>query len=431
MRNKLLRMIRQYDMMAPGDTVICAVSGGADSVALLFALYLLKDKLDIRLEAAHFNHHLRGEESDGDEAFVRKFCGRCDIPLHMGSAEVRPGRKGLEAAARDARYAFLRSLDGKIATAHTADDNAETVIMRMIRGTGLKGLGAIAPVSGKVIRPMLLINRQEVEEFLAVWGLPHREDSSNASDAFLRNRIRHTVMPLLKSENPRLAENLSLMALRLREDEDFLAAQSDFSVLPGVQTLKAMPKAQRSRCIERFLKDSGVKEPEDSHISAVEGLLFSDKPSARVNLPGGVTVSRQYDRLEARTHKPCPEPVALTCPGETVYGDYRVTCAPTDKIVNTPDTFTVRPVGTMTLRPRESGDTIRLSGGTKSLKKLFIDRKIPAALRERIPVLCDEQGILGVYSIGVHADRAAGELPAVTVRFDKDIAENSADQAYK
>ena len=234
-------------------------------------------------------------------------------------------------------------------------------------------------------------------------------------------------MPLLKSENPRLAENLSLMALRLREDEDFLAAQSDFPTLPGVQTLRAMPKAQRSRCIERFLKDSGVKEPEDSHISAVEGLLFSDKPSARVNLPGGVTVSREYDRLEARTRKPCPEPVVLACPGETVYGDYRVTCNPADKIVNTPDTFTVRPVGTLTLRPRESGDTIRLSGGTKSLKKLFIDRKTPAAIRERIPVLCDEQGILGVYSIGVHADRAAGELPAVTVHFDVDIPESSDD----
>ena len=299
--------------------------------------------------------------------------------------------------------------------------------MRMIRGTGLKGLGAIAPVSGNVIRPMLLINRQEVEKFLLAWGLPHREDSSNASDAFLRNRIRHTVMPLLKSENPRLAENLSLMALRLREDEDFLSAQSDFATLPEVQTMKAMPKAQRSRCIERFLKDSGVREPEDSHISAVEGLLFSDKPSARVNLPGGVTVSREYDRLEAWTHRLCPEPVALTCPGETVYGDYRVTCAPAEKIINTPDTFTVRPVGTLTLRPRESGDTIRLSGGTKSLKKLFIDRKIPAAMRERIPVLCDERGVLGVCSIGVHADRAAGELPAVTVHFDVDIPESSDD----
>lgn len=421
MRNKLLRMIRQYDMIVPGDTVICAVSGGADSVALLFAMYLLRDKLGIHLEAAHFNHHLRGEESDVDEAFVRELCGRYEIPLHVGAAEVRPGKKGLEAAARDARYAFLRSLDGKIATAHTADDNAETVIMRMLRGTGLKGLGAIAPVSGRVIRPMLLVNRQEVEAFLSTWGLSHREDSSNASDAFLRNRIRHTVMPLLKAENPRLAENLSRMALRLREDEEFLQAQSDFSVLPGVEAMKAMPKAQRSRCIETFLKTSGVKEPEDSHISAVEGLLFSDRPSARISLPGDVTVARLYDRLEAQTVKPRPEPTVLACPGETIYGEYRVTCAAADEILNTADTFTVRPVGPMVLRPRESGDSIRLSGGTKSLKKLFIDRKIPAAQREWIPVLCDDQGVLGVCSIGANLDRTAGELPGVTVHFDREI----------
>ena len=195
-----------------------------------------------------------------------------------------------------------------------------------------------------------------------------------------------------------------------------------------------MPKAQRSRCIERFLKDSGVREPEDSHISAVEGLMFSDKPSARVNLPGGVTVSRRYDRLEAQAHRPRPEPVALTCPGETVYGDYRVTCVPADKIVNAPDTFTVHPVGTLTLASTYS--TIvsfvvtPIAGklmNDKSLKKLFIDRKIPAAMRERIPVLCDERGVLGVYSIGVHADRAAGELPAVTVHFEVDIPESSDD----
>lgn len=418
MRNKLLQMIRQYDMIEPGDTVICAVSGGADSVALLFAMYLLRDKLEIHLEAAHFNHHLRGAESDADEAFVRELCGRYEIPLHVGAAEVRPGKKGLEAAARDARYAFLRSLDGKIATAHTADDNAETVIMRMLRGTGLKGLGAIAPVSGRVIRPMLLVNRQEVEDFLASWGLSHREDSSNASDAFLRNRIRHAVMPLLKEENPRLSENLSRMALRLREDENFLQDQSDFPVLPGVEAMKAMPKAQRSRCIEAFLKRSGVKEPEDSHISAVEGLLYSGRPSARVSLPGGVTVTRRYDRLEAQAEKPRPEPAMLSCPGETIYGDYRVTCVPAEKIVSTPNTFTVNPVGSMILRPRESGDSIRLSGGTKSLKKLFIDRKIPAAQRERIPVLCDDQGVLGVCSIGVHPDRVAGELPGVTIHFE-------------
>ena len=143
MLNKLERFLKQQEMVCTGDTVVCAVSGGADSVALLFALYLLKDKLGIQLEAAHFNHNLRGEESCRDENFVRVLCDRYDIPLHVGSGVVTAGEKGLEAAARDARYAFLRNLPGKIATAHTADDNAETVLMHLIRGTGLKGLGGI------------------------------------------------------------------------------------------------------------------------------------------------------------------------------------------------------------------------------------------------------------------------------------------------
>ena len=127
MRNKLLEQLRRYDMVRPGDRVICAVSGGADSMALLWAMYLLKEKLQISLEAAHFNHNLRGAESDRDAAFVEDFCRSHGIRCHVGSARVKPGEKGLEAAAREARYAYLQSLPGKIATAHTADDNAETL----------------------------------------------------------------------------------------------------------------------------------------------------------------------------------------------------------------------------------------------------------------------------------------------------------------
>ena len=148
MLNKLTAFIRQYEMVQPGDTVVCAVSGGADSVALLFALYLLKEKLGIQLEAAHFNHHLRGEESDRDEAFVRELGDRYDIPLHVGDGEMRPGKKGLEAAAREARYAFLKCLPGKIATAYTSDDNAETILLRRLRGTGLMRVGCNTPVCG-------------------------------------------------------------------------------------------------------------------------------------------------------------------------------------------------------------------------------------------------------------------------------------------
>ena len=216
MLNKLRDFLRQYSMVRPGDRIIVAVSGGADSVALLFGLYLLKEELSIELEAAHFNHQLRGAESDRDAEFVRSFCAGYGIPLHEAGGRILPGEKGLEAAARDARYKFLRSLPGKIATAHTADDNAETVLLHLIRGTGLKGLGAIAPVSGNVIRPMLSVTRREVEQFLEEYSLTHVEDSSNASDAFLRNRIRHHIMPLLREENPRIAESVSSMALRLR-----------------------------------------------------------------------------------------------------------------------------------------------------------------------------------------------------------------------
>ena len=417
MLNKLERFLREQKMVCAGETVVCAVSGGADSVALLFALYLLKEKLGIQLEAAHFNHHLRGEESDRDEAFVVRLCDRYDIPLHLGGGEIIPGKKGLEAAARDARYAFLRGIPGKIATAHTADDNAETVLMHLIRGTGLKGLGGIAPIHGKVIRPMLKITRQDVEAFLEEWCLTHIEDSSNETDAFLRNRIRHHVMPLLAAENPKLAENLSQMALRLRLDKEFLCEQIDSTTLPSIESLKKMPQALRSRSLEAFLKQNGVKEPEDSHIALAESLVFSERPSARASFPGGIIIAREYDRLVCLNQMESLEETILPCPGEVCLPGLRITCEPAAERVNTPDAFTVCPTGEIRLRSRQSGDSIRLSGGSKSLKKLFIDRKIPASQRQQIPVVCDDAGILGVYTIGANLDRTAGEN-AVTIRFE-------------
>ena len=419
MQNKVLSFVRKYDLVSPGDTVICAVSGGADSVALLFCLYLLKDKLGITLEAAHFNHRLRGKESDRDEVFVKDLCDRYHIPLHIGSGNVVPGKKGLEAAARDARYGYFQTLSGKIATAHTADDNAETVLLHLVRGTGLKGLGGIAPINGSIIRPMLGVTRQDVEGFLEEWCLSHITDSSNATDAFLRNRIRHHVMPLLKAENPKLAENLSAMALNLREDEKILSSLAEKETLPTVDTLKTMPPALRNRALEAFLKRSGVKEPEQSHLALAEKLVFSDKPSARAAFPGGITIARSYNSLTVLREEEPLEETLLPCPGEAELPGYRVVCAPAEAIENTPTVFTVRPQGTMVLRCRQGGDTIRLSAGTKQLKKLFIDRKIPAAQRLQIPVLSDDRGVLGVCGIGANLDRTASELPAVAIRFIK------------
>ena len=403
MLNKVAAFLKDYR----GKTLICALSGGADSVALLFCLYLLKDKLDITPEAAHFNHHLRGEESQRDERFVRELCDRYDIPLHFAEAHVKAGKKGLEAAARDARYAFLRSLPGTVATAHTADDNAETVLMHLIRGTGLKGLGGIAPVSGNVIRPMLDVTREEVEAFLAEYYLPHVEDSSNGSDEFLRNRVRHSIMPLLKAENPRISGNLSRMALKLRQDEDCLSAPSAEELT--VEELKALHPALRSRSLEQFLKKSGVREPEDVHIRALENLVYSPKPSARADFPGNIVIGRQYDRLCVIERKDAPGDRVLPCPGSVEIPELgiRVVCGIAEGPEKKIDGFTVCPRGSILVSSRRPGDEIRLSGGRKSLKKLFIDRKIPASRRPLIPVLRDDVGILGVYGLGADLDRLA------------------------
>lgn len=423
MLNKLLAFIRRYDMIQPGDAVVCAVSGGADSMALLWGLYLLQEKLDIRLSAAHFNHGLRAEESDRDEEFVRRFCAGYQIPFVCGRGTVTAGKKGLEAAARDARYGFLKSLPGKIATAHTADDNAETVLMHMVRGTGLKGLGGIAPVNGTLIRPMLSVTRREVCAFLEEYHVEYIEDSSNETDVFLRNRLRHHVMPLLKEENPRLAENLSSMALRLREDEEALTQNPETKV----QVLRQMPPALRSRALSACLESWGVKEPESAHIALAESLVFSDKPSCEARFPGGVTVCRNYGVLEVKQPVQELERIVLTCPGE-VYIPHlrlRVVCTPEEEIFTQTDRFTVRPSGKILLRSRQAGDTICLKVGTKSLKELFIDRKIPASKRLQIPVIADDEGVLGVYGIGPSQNRLGA---GVQIRFEKETCSGYCDK---
>ena len=407
MLNKLLQFIRSYDMIHTGDHIICAVSGGADSIALLFALKLLKDKLGIQLSAVHFNHHLRGKESQRDANFVSDFCAGYNIPLFNGEGNIVAGKKGLEAAAREARYAYFASLPGIVATAHTADDNAETVLMNMIRGTGLKGLGGISPIKPNLIRPMLSVTREEVIAFLNEYHIQHIEDSSNATDAFLRNRLRHHIMPLLKQENPRFFENTSDMALRLREDEKML---SDLTMqMPDVSVLQKMDVGQRNRYLFSYLKECGVLEPETEHVKLLNKLVISNKPSAKAQFPNGVCISRVYDRLEVYTASKETAPVKLKNPGVTIIEEFgvRVECGSTARS-NCEHIYFVDTCGELFLRSRKTGDEIRLPGGTKSLKRLLIDRKVPAAERDSIAVISDDKGVLGVIDIGVNLDRVAG-----------------------
>ncbi|MBE7001559.1 MAG: tRNA lysidine(34) synthetase TilS [Ruminococcaceae bacterium] len=411
MLNKLKAFMAPYR----GEKIICAVSGGADSMALLWGMYLLKDKLQLDISAAHFNHRLRGAESDADEAFVRDFCAGYGIPFVTDSRQVTAGEKGLEAAAREARYAFLKGLPGLVATAHTADDNAETVLMHLVRGTGLKGLGGIMPVNGNLIRPMLNVTRAEVMNFLAEYSIPHREDSSNAGDAFLRNRLRHSVMPLLKQENPSLAENLSAMALRLRQDEESLDRLAQTQKTNSVSGLRLLQPAIRSRVLAQLLLEAGVKEPEAEHIRALEKLVFSEKPSARLAFSNGVVFARDYDVLAPASKTAALQTQDLACPGKSEISGVRITCTPNHSNQRTKNSFAVTPTGNMVVRSRKAGDSIRLLGGTKSLKKLFIDEKIPAAQRDAIPVIADDAGVLGVVGFGGNLDRISAEA---TVRIE-------------
>ena len=406
MLNKMLAAIRRYEMVKPRDTVICAVSGGADSMALLWGMYLLKEKLGIHLQAAHFNHQLRGEESDSDAEFVRKFCDFHDIPLHLGAGDVVPGPKGLEAAARDARYAYLRSLNGTIATAHTADDNAETVLLHLLRGSGLRGLGGVTPKSDRLIRPMLDVTRTQVEEFLSENYIRHMEDSSNHGDAYLRNRLRHHVMPLLRRENPSIATGLSAAAQRIRADAELLDQLASDLDPRDVSALREAPGPLRRRALERFLRENGFPEPSASHLEQAEAVVFSTNPSARVTL-GGVTLRRNYDALTVEREQIVLPTRVLPMEGLTLLPEIGMAVRTTK--VDGPGEHVICPVGEMVVRSRRSGDSLTTKGGTKPLKKRFIDRKIPQWERPAVPVIADDQGVLAVYGFGPDEKRRTGE----------------------
>ena len=286
----------RYDMLPEGSRVLCAVSGGADSVALL---HWLTKQPGLTLLCAHYNHRLRGEESARDEDFVRGLCRRWNIPCFVGGGDVAAYAKerglGLEDAARRLRYAFLEQTAAeenceRIATAHHADDNAETVLLNLTRGAGLKGLGGIPPVRGNIVRPLLQTTREEILAYLAQQDIPFVTDSSNASDAFARNRIRHHVLPVLRQQNPDLVRGISRTVELLRADEAYLAGEAERFIeeyadglgsLP-VMELMALPDAVRSRVLRQMCTPA----LEQQHVQAIDMLCRNRALHASVDVPG-------------------------------------------------------------------------------------------------------------------------------------------------
>ena len=234
MEDIVLRKLRQLagagHMLPPGSRVLAAVSGGADSMCLLHALLTLRASLDITVAAAHFNHQLR-PEAEAEERFVRAWCAEHEVPCHTGrgnvAAQAAAAGTGIEETARQLRYAFLEDAAeqagaDRIATAHHAGDNAETVLLHLIRGSGLRGLGGIPPVRGKVIRPLLTVERREIEAYLARHCIPHVEDASNQDTAYRRNYLRREILPRLEQLNPRLNQRLWESACQFRREDAYL-----------------------------------------------------------------------------------------------------------------------------------------------------------------------------------------------------------------
>ena len=421
MKAKLLAYCREEALFSPGDRVICGLSGGSDSMALLHCLHSLGQELDITVEAAHFNHNLRGEESEGDRDFVVDFCEKNGIPLHLGSQDVeaysRANHIGIEEGARQCRYAFFQGLPGKIATAHTADDNVETVLMHLIRGTGLRGLCGIPPIRGRIRRPLLWATKEEILAYLEREQIPYREDSSNRSLTYTRNRLRHGVLPLLQKENPSLSQGVLQQSRLLRKEDQFLddlaraLLQKDPTEAFALEPVRSAPEVLQNRALRLMVGEYLEQDVSMVHIEALRQLVFHTCPSAQISLPQGLTACRRYDHLLfcKETPESFPETL-LQIPGTTLIPGcpWKITCEVQKKftkMTNTPFHFAVKydmiSRTQISLRPRQEGDRLQCPNGhSKTLKKLMIDRKIPRQDRDRLPVLTEGAQILAVCGLG-------------------------------
>jgi tRNA(Ile)-lysidine synthase len=264
-----------------GKQVTVALSGGADSVALLHALHSGGAGMAREISAVHVNHNLRGEESARDEAFVRDLCAQRGVKLHVYSVEInREKHRGLEEAARNARYGIFSRFDC-VATGHTASDNAETVLLNLIRGTGLKGLCGIPHERDNIVRPLILCERAEIEEYCRVHGLRYVTDSSNLSDEFTRNRVRMSLIPVIKDINPAFDGAVTRMCEILREDSDSLEQRAVDCDDYSLDCLRNLEKPVLTRIIMRLLAYNNIS-PSNLRISQIVGIIEDGK--GKINL---------------------------------------------------------------------------------------------------------------------------------------------------
>ena len=405
----------RFGLIPAGSTVLCALSGGADSMYLLCRLLEGAERDGYSVRAAHYHHGLR-PTADGDEAFVRGWCVAHGVPLTVGhgdvAAEARRQGRGIEETARSLRYEFLRrtaeeSGCGLIATGHQAEDNTETVLMNLLRGSGT--LRGIPEVRDGIIRPMLSVTRAEVLSYLETHGVPHVEDESNADPRYTRNRVRQELLPLLESLNPRAVEHINAAARSAGEGDALLTAQaaallksarcSDGGLSAAVLT--AAPRPIALRALRELSGGNRV------HLEALLALCAGNGPAQSLDLPGGRAV-RSQGRLYFDPPGP-PEPTPLKL-GVQLWGGWRIICAeaicPARAYVS-PEEFYLA-TGRYLIRSRREGDVLRLGPRPeKTVKKLMIEQRIPAPLRPSVPVLDRDGAAAAAGGLGPHRDALA------------------------
>jgi tRNA(Ile)-lysidine synthase len=448
LEKKLSAALRRLGIGAE-DSIVAAVSGGADSTALLDALARLRRKEKrAAIVVAHLNHQLRGEESDGDEAFVARLAAELKLPIFIERIAVaeraREERRNLESTARQLRYDFLQRVAETsgasfVLTAHTRDDQAETVLMRLLRGAGaegLRGIHAIRPLDRvKLARPLLEVSRAEVLAHCACHGLEFRTDSSNFSTDLMRNRIRHELLPGLREFNPRADEALLRAVESVAEDDDclgqwaekLLLSSLDAELQLNIGNLGEAHPALRRRVIRAWLRRArgGLQQIDASHIAAIDRLIVEGQSGQRIDLPGGWLVLREFDRLKSTRVSEMMlnqlTPVHFTENTAHAFGDYelkllrRVSRQRSRGAVQPgADVAVIREsaaIDALIVRARIPGDAYVPAGSRRriKLKTLMIRHGIPVSRRGIHPLIAAPDGRI-VWSPGLPVARefAAG-----------------------
>jgi tRNA(Ile)-lysidine synthase len=438
-----------HHLWKEGERIMVAVSGGADSVALLHILHGLSPILDLELTVVHLDHGLRGQVSQDDARWVEELTRRLNIPYIGGrrdpASEVEEGGRSPEEAARIARYAFFREVSDRtgittIALAHHADDQAETVLMKLLRGCSPAGLGGMrvsrreGPL--RIVRPLLSARRWELREFLTSIGESFREDLSNRDCRFLRNRIRHELLPLMEKEyNPKIKEGLIHLAGMVRDRDDYLldrlgdtfslvVSKTDDGIKIDCKRFSTLPDFEQGEVLRQVLWEAGVNDPRRSYFKDIKRSIAGPSGSC-LDLAGGVMAFRKDDNLIINTglSTNCIEPLTpleLPIPGEIIIESIgakitvRQYCRPRllefKQTVNLKQYWENYPEGgdlkeyldgdqviePIMVRSRLPGDRYRPLSmpGSRKIKDILIDDKVAASIRDSIPVLEDAEGII-------------------------------------